>query len=71
MKHGRFTADAPPAEPMARRVCAQLMNRLQVEASPASDEARLLRIRNAIARGHFHVNAGQLADRLIAELLQG
>ena len=61
---------APPTEPAAELVWTQLLNRLQAAPVPESAEARLRRIRNAIARGQFHVNARTIADRLIARLLQ-
>lgn len=56
----------PPAERRARAEWQSLLARLQ--AADGRD-ARLLRVRHAIASGEFQVDARAIAERLISRLL--
>lgn len=71
MKNEVDTEAAPPApaEPAPELVWTELFDRLQLNPLAESDDVRLRRIRTAIARGQFHVNAHAIADRLIARLV--
>lgn len=70
MKHENVTDEAlAPTEPSPELVWMQLFDQLQRGPCTGSDDVRLRRIRNAIARGKFHVDARAIADRLIARLV--
>lgn len=56
----------PPAEQRARAEWQSLLARLQ---AGNGGDARLLRVRHAIASGEFQVDARAIAERLIARLL--
>jgi anti-sigma28 factor (negative regulator of flagellin synthesis) len=56
----------PPAERCARTEWQSLLARLQ---AGNGGDARLLRVRHAIASGEFQVDARAIAERLIARLL--
>jgi hypothetical protein len=56
----------PPAERRARAEWLSLLARLR---AADGDDARLLRVRHAIASGEFQVDARAIAERLIARLL--
>jgi anti-sigma28 factor (negative regulator of flagellin synthesis) len=58
--------DLSPDERRARTECQALMARLQ---SVDHADARLQRVRHAIASGEFQVDARAIAERLIARLL--
>lgn len=58
--------DLSPDERRARTECQALMTRLQ---SADHADARLQRVRHAIASGEFQVDARAIAERLIARLL--
>jgi anti-sigma28 factor (negative regulator of flagellin synthesis) len=60
------TDPIPPAERRARAEWQSLLSRLR--AGDGGD-ARLLRVRHAIASGEFQVDARAIAERLIARLL--
>ncbi|MGE5161288.1 MAG: flagellar biosynthesis anti-sigma factor FlgM [Betaproteobacteria bacterium] len=60
------TDPLPPAQRRARAEWQALLARLQ--AADGGD-ARLLRVRHAIASGEFQVDARAIAERLIARLL--
>jgi anti-sigma28 factor (negative regulator of flagellin synthesis) len=60
------TDPIPPGERRARAEWQSLLSRLQ--AADGGD-ARLLRVRHAIASGEFQVDARAIAERLIARLL--
>jgi anti-sigma28 factor (negative regulator of flagellin synthesis) len=66
MKNAHPTVQAAADERQALVQWESLLARLQA-AEPSG--ARLQRVRHAIARGEFHVDARAIAERLIARML--
>ncbi len=66
MSKAQTTDQLPPAERRARAEWQALLTRLR--AADGGD-VRLLRVRHAIARGEFQVDARAIAERLISRLL--
>jgi hypothetical protein len=66
MKDEHFTDEPNTALHLARAECAALLLRLrQAPPPPQASATRLLRVRAAIATGEFHVDARNVAERLI------
>jgi anti-sigma28 factor (negative regulator of flagellin synthesis) len=66
MKNAHPIDQAAADERQARAQWDSLLARLQ--AVPPAD-ARLMRVRHAIAAGEFHVDARAIAERLLARML--
>ena len=66
MRNAPPTDRAAGAEECARAECEALLARLR---AAGAGEPRLERVRHAIARGEFQVNARVVAERLIARFL--